>query len=182
MRYPGAYAPVISAAATGPVGQFPLDDPTTVQWILGDVPEAIEAAHYIAPFSAWELAGQDLDVAAPGYPVPVVWANQQGQLDYSFFWGTSAATPHVAGIAALLLQKNPNLTAAEVESILETTAMPLLTGCRDVIEGGVGPGNEPTWSDHGNVYFFETTYCWEANAVGAGLVDAEAALAATPWP
>lgn len=182
MRYPGAYAPVISCAATGPVGQFPLDDPTSVQWILGDVPEADEAAHYVAPFSAWELAGQDLDVAAPGYPVPVVWAYQQGQLDYSFFSGTSAATPHIAGIAALMLQKNPNLTTAEIESLLETTAMPLPPGCRNVIEAGVGPGNAPTWSDHGNVYFFGMTYCWEAYTSGAGLVDAEAALAATPWP
>lgn len=36
--------------------------------------------------------------------------------------GTSFATPLVAGVAALVLSANPNLTASEVKSIMETTA------------------------------------------------------------
>ncbi|MEL6782358.1 MAG: S8 family serine peptidase [Pseudomonadota bacterium] len=43
--------------------------------------------------------------------------------DYTFsFGGTSSACPLAAGIAALVLGANPDLTAAEVRSILETTA------------------------------------------------------------
>lgn len=38
------------------------------------------------------------------------------------FGGTSSATPKVAGIVALMLSKNPNLTPAEVKSILRNTA------------------------------------------------------------
>jgi subtilisin family serine protease len=36
--------------------------------------------------------------------------------------GTSQATPHVTGVVALMLQKNPNLTAAEIRKILTSTA------------------------------------------------------------
>ena len=40
----------------------------------------------------------------------------------SSFGGTSAATPLAAGIGALLLSRNPGLTAADVRSIMQNTA------------------------------------------------------------
>lgn len=39
--------------------------------------------------------------------------------------GTSMATPLAAGIMALMLQANPNLTPAQIDEILETTALPV---------------------------------------------------------
>jgi subtilisin family serine protease len=39
--------------------------------------------------------------------------------------GTSMSTPHAAAAGALLLQANPNLTVAEIETILEETGQPV---------------------------------------------------------
>lgn len=45
--------------------------------------------------------------------------------DYSALDGTSMASPHVAGVVALALSANPNLTPAQVRQLLKTTATPL---------------------------------------------------------
>ncbi len=187
MRFPGRYAPVISAGATGWVGQLPPEDPTFIQWMLNDVPESDPAQHFIAPFSAWELPGQDLDVLAPGFLVPAagpLGGGGIGQVDYTWFSGTSSASPHVAGIAALMLQKNPGLTAAQIEEILEETALPLPPDCRNISIPVVGPGHWPSWSwvDFINVSIIDIVACWDVSQAGHGLVQADAALAATPLP
>ena len=48
--------------------------------------------------------------------------------------GTSMSSPHVAGVAALMLQKNPKLTPAEIKSVLQVTAdlMPSLADTKRV--------------------------------------------------
>jgi subtilisin family serine protease len=187
MRFPGRYAPVISAGGSGWVGEFPTSDPTHIEWILNDVAEGDPSQHGALPFSAWELPGQDLDVLAPGYAVPVpgpLGGGGIGQVDYAFANGTSFASPHVAGIAALMLQKNPGLTAAQIEEILENTAFPVPPGCANVIVDVHGPGHwwSFRWTDIANILFFNITTCWDASQVGHGLVQADAALAATPLP
>ncbi len=57
-------------------------------------------------------------VVAPGVDIYSTTPNN----NYEYFEGTSMATPHVAGVAALMLSANPNLTVAEVEQILTETA------------------------------------------------------------
>ncbi|MDR2962687.1 MAG: S8 family serine peptidase [Bacteroidales bacterium] len=62
--------------------------------------------------------GTTLDVVAPGDNIlSTVLYNGMGTMS-----GTSMATPHVAGVAALVLSVNPNLTAQQVRDIIESTA------------------------------------------------------------
>ena len=63
------------------------------------------------------------DVCAPGVNVKSLdWSSTSG---YCLKSGTSMATPCVAGTIALMLSKNPELTPARIDEILECTAVPL---------------------------------------------------------
>ena len=72
----------------------------------------------------------------------------------------SMASPHVAGVAALLLEKNASLRQADVEAMLQATAIPIAAG--SVTDPIIG-----------------VTSVWGTGAEeqGAGLVQAADALA-----
>jgi subtilisin family serine protease len=157
MGYPGAYEPVISVAASGWVGEWLASN----WWYAIDDPEPTNPDFfYITDFSSRELDGQDLDVAAPGSWVVGPYQLQMGKTSYYYLGGTSQASPHVAGIVALMAQKDPGLTAADAESKLEGSAIPLPAGCRTVL----------------TPYGYTEEYCWGDDATGAGLVTADGAL------
>lgn len=166
MGYPGAYEPVISAAASGWVGQWkPGADANPNNWWYADqvADPTVAGDFYIADFSSREKAGQDLDVAAPGSWVVGPYQTQNGKTSYFFLSGTSMASPHVAGIVALMAQKHPALSAAGAEAILQNTAIPMPPGCATVAEPGT-----------------VAVQCWDGDATGHGLTTASAALAGTP--
>jgi minor extracellular serine protease Vpr len=64
------------------------------------------------------------DVTAPGVNVYSSVFNEQNpsELGFAYFQGTSMATPHVAGSAALLLALHPGWSPADVKSALAQTA------------------------------------------------------------
>jgi len=162
MGYPGAYEPVISAAASGWVGEWTVGP----WWYALDVADPTDPDDfYITSFSSRELSGQDLDVAAPGSWVVGPWQLQMGKTSYYFVGGTSMASPHVAGIAALMAQKDGSLTGPAVEDHLEAAAIELPPGCRTVA-----------------VPFppYSAEYCWGADATGSGLITADKALGEMP--
>ena len=104
--------------------------------------------------------GTQLDIVAPGVHIPttdITGVNGLSQGDYYLdFWGTSAACPHVAAVAGLILSVNPYLTQKEVADIIESTAQK------------VGPYTYSTTSGRLNG-------TWN-NEMGYGLVDAYTAV------
>ncbi|HEX3275644.1 MAG TPA: S8 family serine peptidase, partial [Gemmatimonadales bacterium] len=163
MGYPGALPQVISAAASGWTQEWT----TPTWWYALDVPEPTRASDfYITDFSGRQLAGQDLDVAAPGSWVLGPFQLQRGQPSFFFLGGTSMAAPHVTGTVALMLQKDPGLTQSQAETALQSSAIPIGAGCRSVITVPRGTTTSQV--------------CWGNNATGSGLLNAPAAVAAAP--
>jgi subtilisin family serine protease len=91
--------------------------------------------------------------------------------NFYYVGGTSMATPHVAAVSALMLEKNPNLNAAAVENILKSTALLMPASGSRGIWNNTAPATI-TWDTDCN-----GTPC---DAVGSGLIQADQAIAATP--
>ena len=93
------------------------------------------------------------DVVAPGVDISStvpydVWEPQDGvsaeNRDYKYAYeimsGTSMATPHVAGISALILAANPEYTPADVKSAIMNTAKDINTDSKTYSVYQVGAG------------------------------------------
>ncbi len=79
-----------------------------------------------ASFSTY---GSWVDVAAPGVDIYSTFPNHpyniKKSLNYDYGSGTSMATPHVAGLAALLFGQDPNRSNLTVRALIESTADPI---------------------------------------------------------
>ncbi|MCV2395100.1 S8 family serine peptidase [Actinotalea sp. M2MS4P-6] len=84
--------------------------------------------------------GSLVDLAAPGGDMSSATSNgiistlnsgatTPGADSYEYYQGTSMATPHVAGVAALMIAANPSLTPDQVESLLKSSAQPFVASC-----------------------------------------------------
>jgi subtilisin len=89
---------------------------------------ALDSGLNVAVFSN----GGKIEIAGPGVDV---FSSVPMPRQYATFSGTSMATPHVAGIAAMWLEARPNTTALELMQLLKSTARPLPLPARDVGAG-----------------------------------------------
>jgi subtilisin family serine protease len=82
----------------------------------------------MASFSAGGLTafGHELkpDIAAPGAQILSSTLQEYAGAEFSVLDGTSFAAPHIAGAAALLLERHPSWTPKQVKSALMSTAGP----------------------------------------------------------
>jgi subtilisin family serine protease len=99
--------------------------PVRLTWGTPLVPSA--TAGLVSSFSSDGLAA-DLtlkpDIAAPGGSIRSTWPVEKGS--YAIVSGTSMASPHVAGAAALYLQAHPRTPARDVGAILQNSADPVV--------------------------------------------------------
>jgi uncharacterized repeat protein (TIGR01451 family) len=153
----------LGAAAGAELRQWLQTNSNTVARIAGAQPAYSPAyADHAAAFSA---RGPALtpgilkpDIGAPGVDIWAALAagapaTPEGQPPYGFMSGTSMASPHVAGAAALLRALHPTWSPAEIKSALLTTAVTAV-----LKEDGVTPA--------------------DPHAVGAGRLDLTAAARA----
>ncbi len=77
--------------------------------------------------ASFSNANADVEIAAAG--VNVLSTKRGG--GYVAFSGTSMATPHVSGVAAVIALKNPSFTAAQIRSKLDASVDDLGTPGRD---------------------------------------------------
>jgi subtilisin family serine protease len=91
---------------------------------------AVDASGALASFSNY--GATKVDLASPG--VNIVSTVSGGYASYS---GTSMAAPFVAGVAALVIGQNPNLTAPEVVHQILSTVKPLPSLAGKTVTGGM---------------------------------------------
>ena len=71
--------------------------------------------------SSFSNKGSCVDLIAPGSSI--VSASHQSDTGFRTLSGTSMSSPHVAGAAALALESNPALSAADLETLLKAKAL-----------------------------------------------------------
>jgi subtilisin family serine protease len=85
---------------------------------------ATDANDALTSFSSW---GKFVALAAPGMNI---WTTVRGT-GYQAWWGTSMASPIVAGVAGLMMAAKPTLANTQIESLLYATAADLGAAGRD---------------------------------------------------
>src|SRR5438034_6756044 len=114
---------VVLIAAAGNAGPkspplFPGADPNVIAVTATDVDDKLFTG---------ANRGKYISVAAPGVDILVPAAEGE----YQITTGTSVAAAEVSGIVALLLERNPKLTPADIRRILTLSAKRLSPGDRD---------------------------------------------------
>ena len=81
---------------------------------------------FMSTFTEWNPTNelyQKPEVSAPGGNILSAFPRSNGS--YGILSGTSMATPYIAGVIALMKQANPDLSVAEIRTLLATTASPV---------------------------------------------------------
>ncbi|HXH35707.1 MAG TPA: S8 family serine peptidase [Plantibacter sp.] len=102
-----------------------LTTPFGITWTANRVNAANPTGGQISSFSSYGMNAEltlKPDIGAPGGLIRSTYPLEKGA--YAIISGTSMASPHVAGAAALLRQARPTLAASEFAAILQNSADP----------------------------------------------------------
>jgi serine protease len=113
-------------AAAGNGGNTSLSYPASYDAVVSVA--AVDSSRNLASFSQ---RNSQVELAGPGVSVNSTWNNG----GYNSISGTSMASPHVAGVAALVWSNHPQCSAAQIRSALQVTAQDRGTTGRDTSFG-----------------------------------------------
>ncbi|RFU68318.1 peptidase S8 [Peribacillus saganii] len=108
---------VVVVAAAGNNGDDWVNYPAGYEGVI-----SVGSVNEKRSLSEYSSFGVSVDIVAPGEEVYSTMYEAEKKSSFRKLSGTSMASPVVAGAAALLLSKYPNLTPVQVEYILEQTA------------------------------------------------------------
>lgn len=108
---------------------------------------SVAATNRAGAKASYSNYGSGVDISAPGGQTSTGTANgiystlnsgtkTPSTESYAYYQGTSMATPHIAGLVALMKSANSSLTPAQIESAIKTNARALPGSC----SGGCGAG------------------------------------------
>ena len=117
---------VLVVAAAGNDYGGPVSYPAAYDSVIAV--SATDSNNNLASFSN---VGPQVELAAPGVSVLSTWMGG----GYNTISGTSMATPHVSGAAALAMQANPLMSNVEIRALLQSTADDLGAVGRDNLFG-----------------------------------------------
>ena len=100
----------------------------------------VAAANRSGGKAYYSNAGAKVDLSAPGGDMRSAASNgilstlntgsgAPGADSYAYYQGTSMATPHVAGVAALMIGRNPALSVEQVEALLRSSVRAFPAAC-----------------------------------------------------
>ncbi len=125
--FDSAYAAgILNIAAAGNDGNSSMSYPASYGSVMSVA--AVDSSGNVANFSQYN---SQVEIAAPGVGVNSTY-NDGG---YKSLSGTSMATPHVAGVAALVWGNNPECTAKEIRNGLNASAQDKGSSGRDSYYG-----------------------------------------------
>jgi serine protease len=128
----GAGATIVVAAGNS---DAPVASPASCNNVI-----AIAATGPTGQKASYSNFGPEVDLSAPGGDqstfnttdgvLSTINTGTEGPAasSYVYYQGTSMATPHVAGVASLMLSANPSLTPAQIESLLKANVTPFAAG------------------------------------------------------
>ena len=121
---------ILSVAAAGNAGNTAISYPAGYASVM-----SVGALNEYKQWASFSQYNSKVEISAPGVSVLSTVPQAVKGTKYSYFNGISMATPHVAGVAALVWSYFPTCTGSQIRTTLGKSALDLGTAGRDTKYG-----------------------------------------------